>query len=458
MHFSNISLGLVALLAASQAAAAQAPATNTSNLYADYDYCQGITPIAFKTYKPMNKATLRKVQVFMRHGDRTPSYFLPGDTTNYNICSNPAEISIMASSNNVQAGTPNLRTNIVVSKEDNLYASTYWPGNCEVGQLTNRGAAQARQVGHDLRRVYVDQLGFLSSRLESDDIYVRNTYMTRTKMTAENFLNGLYPANTRHRDDVITLNTYPSQIETLALNTVVCPKLTSLYSLFKATTYTDKVKANYAIFSKVNTMMGWTKVTTYNQTFNGDVLMPRYCNKLPLGCSAQDPSQCLTKEEVLETGGLSSFIYTGFFREFPQAELAKRLAVGPFLRTFAASIRATIAAAEDNSHGHGHNSNKKKRRVRPFELYSAHDQSLDQILSIIADQTTPTPWPAYAGSLIFETYQTADKKYVIRVLYEAKVVVANPKVGCTFDACPLETFLKFIESYIPTDIKAECGL
>lgn len=90
--------------------------------------------------------------------------------------------------------------------------------------------------------------------------------MTRTKMTAENFLNGLYPPNTRAKDDVITLNTYPSQIETLALNTVVCPNLTALYSLFKATTYTDQIKANYALFSKVNTMMGWTKVPTYNQT------------------------------------------------------------------------------------------------------------------------------------------------------------------------------------------------
>ncbi|KAH7046316.1 histidine phosphatase superfamily [Linnemannia elongata] len=454
MQVLGISLGLVAL-AASQAAAQ--PSTNTNDLYSDYNYCQGITPIAYKTYKPMKGATLNKVQVMMRHGDRTPSYFLPGDKTNYNICSNPAEISIMANSDDILAsGTPNLRTNIVVSPEDNLYASTYWPGNCEVGQLTNRGAAQTRQVGQDLRRVYVDQLGFLSSRLDTEDVYVRNTYMTRTKMTAENFLNGLYPLNTRAKDDVITLNTYPSQIETLALNTVVCPNLTALYSLFKATTYTDKIKANYALFSKVNTIMGWNKVPTYNQTFNGDALMPRYCNKLPLGCSAQDATQCLTVEEVLETGTLSSFIYTGFFREFPQAELAKRLAVGPFLKTFAASIRTTVAAADatNTQPGHGHSS--KKRRVRPFELYSAHDQSLDQILSVIA--VPSTPWPAYAGTLIFETYKTADKKDVIRVLYEGKVVPANPKLNCTLDACPLEIFLKFIESYVPTDIKAECGL
>lgn len=50
MHILGISLGLVALLA-SQATAQ--PSTNTDDLYSDYDYCQGITPIAYKTYKPL---------------------------------------------------------------------------------------------------------------------------------------------------------------------------------------------------------------------------------------------------------------------------------------------------------------------------------------------------------------------------------------------------------------------
>ncbi|KAF9147538.1 hypothetical protein BG015_010802 [Linnemannia schmuckeri] len=267
--------------------------------------------------------------------------------------------------------------------------------------------------------------------------------MIRTQLTAENFLNGLYPLNTRNKNDVITLNTYPSQVETLALNTVMCSKLTALYSIFKATTYTHKIKASYVLVNKVNTMMGWNKVPTYNQTS---------------ATIAQDPTQCLTVDEVLKMSTLSSFIYTSFFREFPQAELAKRLAVGPFLKTIAASIRATVAAADvakaKPSHGHSHSS--KKRRVRPFELCPAHDQSLDQVLSVIA--VPSTVWPVYAGSLIFETYKTVDKRDVIRMLYEAKVVSATSKLNCTLDACPLETFLDFIKSYVPADIKAECGL
>ncbi|KAF9579277.1 hypothetical protein BGW38_004526, partial [Lunasporangiospora selenospora] len=91
--------------------------TGSGSLYGDYDYCQGINP-SRKTYKPMNGAELEKVQVLFRHGDRTPSSIIPGDNTNYNICSNPAEFNFLASSSQnsqLNYASPFLKTNIVVS-------------------------------------------------------------------------------------------------------------------------------------------------------------------------------------------------------------------------------------------------------------------------------------------------------------------------------------------------------
>ncbi|KAG0375254.1 Acid phosphatase-like protein 2 [Mortierella sp. AD032] len=450
MHVLSFSLGVVAFLAAQVAGqSTAAPATNNNNnnngnLYADYDYCQGIVPIAGKTYKPVKGATLQKVQILMRHGDRTPSTVLPGDKTNYNICSNPAELNLISSSS-THSG-PALRTNILVSPEENLFASQYWSGNCEVGQLTNKGSLQTRQVGQKLRAIYVDQLKFLPKRLDPKELYVRNTYIWRTRMSAENFLDGLYPANTRDpRNSVITLNTYPQSIETLILNPAACPKLGMLYqSFFKSATYSNFFKANYALMSKVNIILGVDKIPTVNQTLNGDAVMPRLCNKLPLGCNSKDPSQCLTKEEVVETMKQSTFLYSGIFRYESTAEEIKKLSVGPILRTLSKSLRAT----------HGNNTNNK-RRVRPFELYSAHDQSLDQILSVIGEPSIP--WPAYGATVHIEYWVTAAKKDVIRVLYEGKVVPAHPKLNCTLDACPLETFLAFIESYVPADMAAACS-
>ncbi|KAF9904481.1 hypothetical protein EC991_002641 [Linnemannia zychae] len=443
MHVLSFSLGVVAFLAAQVAGQSAAP-ESSNNLYADYDYCQGISPIAGKTYKPIKGAKLQKVQVLIRHGDRTPSTILPGDKMHYNICSNPAELNLISPSG------PTLRTNILVSSAENPFASQYWPGNCEIGQLTNKGSKQTRQVGQRLREIYVDLLKFLPKRLDPEELYLRNTYIWRTRMSAENFLDGLYPAHTRDsRNSMVTLNTYPQSIETLILNPTACPKLGLLYqSFFKTPTYTTFFKSNYALMTKVNTILGVDTIPTVNQTLNGDAVMPRLCNNLPLGCNPKNPSQCLTKADVVETMKQSTFMYSGIFRYESTAEEVKRLAVGPILNTLSQSIRATHKATSGKKHNN-------KRRVRPFEIYSAHDQSLDQILAVIASPSTV--WPAYASSVIIELWTTSAKKDVIRVLYEGKVVPAHPKLNCTLDACPLETFLAFIESYVPADMAAACS-
>jgi len=49
MHFLKISLAVVAVLTAQVAG----QSSNSSNIYADYNYCQGISPIAHKTYAPI---------------------------------------------------------------------------------------------------------------------------------------------------------------------------------------------------------------------------------------------------------------------------------------------------------------------------------------------------------------------------------------------------------------------
>lgn len=390
----------------------------------------------------------------MRHGDRTPSTFLPGDNTNYDLCSRPAEYSFVADSDQELRKTAGLilRSNVLVSTEENLFAAkSYWRGNCEVGQLTNRGSAQTEQVGQALRRIYVDQLKFLSKDLNPQELYIRNTYIWRTKESAERFLQGFYPHNHRPSDAVLTLNTYPQSIETLILNPAACPRLGQLYkAFFKTPTYTAYYKRNYALMQKVNSILGVSHLPDFNSTINADTIVPRYCNHLPLGCSAQDPKFCLTDKDVIEGIAEGTFMYSAVFRYEDSAEQVKRLAVGPFLKSFSASIRATVAQNRSNS-----SKRRDQQRVRPFELYSAHDQSLDQVLAVIAEPNTP--WPAYSSTLIFETWTTHSKTDVIRVLYEGKVVPANPKLNCTLDTCPLETFLQFIESYIPTDISAECS-
>ncbi|KAF9940542.1 hypothetical protein BGZ70_006324, partial [Mortierella alpina] len=223
------------------------------------------------------------------------------------------------------------------------------------------GSAQTKQVGTHLRAIYVDQLRFLPRDLNPGDLYVRNTYIWRTRESAANFLTGLYPHNRRKDDAVLVMNTYPESIETLVLNRSACPRLRQLFEGFAQTpTYTEYLKRNHALIQKVNSVLGVSHLSKYNFTVNGDLVVPRYCNNLPLGCSAQDPASCLTAKEAVEAATEGTFYLSGPFRYEDAAEDVKRLSVGPFLKEFSASIRATVAA-ENNRGSKGRREQQQQR-------------------------------------------------------------------------------------------------
>lgn len=167
----------------------------------------------------------------MRHGDRTPAAILPGEKADYDICNNPHEL--VSTGGNLKTQTPVLEPLIAVT-DDNPFRYMYWIGNCELGQLTNKGESQTHQVGQDLRGIYVNLLRFLPQALNTDKIYVRNTAVWRTRVSAENFLNGLYPILYRSPEAVIEMEAFPATIETISLNQN-CLKAIALYAGFTKT-------------------------------------------------------------------------------------------------------------------------------------------------------------------------------------------------------------------------------
>ncbi|GJJ73342.1 hypothetical protein EMPS_05700 [Entomortierella parvispora] len=441
MHVFNL-----AFVAASVLALQAAGQSYNETLYNNYNYCQGITPVAKQTYQPIAAAKLLKVQVMMRHGDRTPTAVLPGKQVDYDICSNPAELTSVGGNSKTQS--PLLKPLITIT-EDNPFADIFWTGNCEVGQLTDRGQNQTFQVGKDLRGIYVDLLKFIPQFLDTSKLYVRNTYVWRTRVSAENMLNGLYPLPCRSPGVEIEMDTFPETIETMTLNTA-CAKGVSIYEAFiKTPTFLNFYKQNYALMTKINTILGVENIAQTNETLNGDTLMPRYCNNIPLPCSATNSSDCITGDEAAQAIAGTMFYAHGPLRYEAGAEEAKRLTSGPFLKTLANGIRGTVNGTSG---------------VKPFEFYSAHDATIDQNLAVIADPDTP--WPGYASTLILETWEleansTTGAKagdQVVRALFEGRVVPANPNLNCTLDACPLDTFLSFIESYVPADMMSECAM
>ncbi|KAL4426737.1 hypothetical protein ABPG74_006109 [Tetrahymena malaccensis] len=63
------------------------------------------------------------------------------------------------------------------------------------GELTPVGIRQHFELGRKLKAEYIDKRGFLSSSYNPQELFVRSTDVTRTLMSAESQLAGLYPYN-----------------------------------------------------------------------------------------------------------------------------------------------------------------------------------------------------------------------------------------------------------------------
>ncbi|KAG0221930.1 Lysophosphatidic acid phosphatase type 6 [Mortierella sp. GBA43] len=119
----------------------------------------------------------------------------------------------------------------VVIPEDSPYAHYMWKGNCVPGQLTERGAKQQQQMGHDLRAIYVDKYKLLPETFDPRTTRIRSTDVWRTKQSAENLMIGLYGESAFEQGlpmPTFMIHTLPSDIDYMTMNDNRCPRIREL--------------------------------------------------------------------------------------------------------------------------------------------------------------------------------------------------------------------------------------
>jgi len=108
-------------------------------------------------------------------------------------------------------------------------------GVCQLGELTNEGRSTTLALGQRLRRLYVDQLGFLPATISStDDIYLRASPIQRALDSVQQAFTGLYPAGTRApgmANPIIFQRTKDD--ETLFPNEASCKRYKQLIDAFR---------------------------------------------------------------------------------------------------------------------------------------------------------------------------------------------------------------------------------
>ncbi|KAI0876061.1 histidine phosphatase superfamily [Hypoxylon argillaceum] len=150
---------------------------------------------------------LQLVQILLRHGERTPvtpRFQNTGLPTFWSYCTavrqfksavldrTTGQFTTLEWKRRLESFGPHDEPTLAVGPHGEL------DGICEMGMLTDRGRETTFDLGTRLRRLYVDQLGFLPPTLkDADSLYLRATPIPRALESLQETFMGLYPPHAR---------------------------------------------------------------------------------------------------------------------------------------------------------------------------------------------------------------------------------------------------------------------
>lgn len=186
---------------------------------------------------------LQQVQVLMRHGERTPvgnRFINVGLPEYWPYCSQASRmVSAVLDPASASWTTLDWRRRFeTFTASDNqtpmLGGGATVDNLCELGQLTDKGRETTTALGARLRRLYVDQLGFLPETLTTtENMYLRSTPMPRAMESMQQALHGLYPTGTRDASlPAVTIHTRHWGDDTLLPNTASCKRFAKMMRAF----------------------------------------------------------------------------------------------------------------------------------------------------------------------------------------------------------------------------------
>ncbi|XP_041770349.1 venom acid phosphatase Acph-1 [Anopheles merus] len=340
---------------------------------------------------------LKQVHVFFRHGQRTPADTYPKDPY----------------------------VNFTFEPYD-------W------GQLTNKGKYSVyEQIGIWLRERYGR---FVGATYRAKNVHVQTTGVSRTQMSMQLVLAGLFPPqgtalqwNRRLDWQPIPYFSEPLSQDTLLLVRVSCPRYTeTVQESFQMPEIKALMNANKQLYENLTRITGLTIATPddVQSLFSTLKAESEFGLKLPAWTKEYYPHKLLP----LTKKSYALNVYT---------DEMKRLKGGPFLRKTLNEWEALIA----NPTG----SHKK------ILLYAGHDSTVVNILSALKvwDETV---LPDYGVMGVLELYRDVSTgQYSVTVgqkqLGQPLQRLAIP--GCT-EVCPIEKLKTVLKTTIPTDWKKDC--
>lgn len=376
-------------------------------------YCNGNA--GFVSYSGVNSESysLVRVGIITRHGDRTP---VNGNVWPINIMDNVVwncSLNLLVAQGfEGGLGYPNR-----VFEKHYIRGREVLPGNCMLGQLTQKGATQHQTLGKSFRARYVTELGFLPSSFDPTYVKVRSTDVERTLLSAYNFLEGLYPSASGS-SPIVQVDTIDDQMDNAWPNPELCPALTKQYQQTESSSQYLKFYAINVqpLATKYGALWG-VNLTSSNMRSLNDIVRSRYCHGL-----AMPPHMTMEDAELL-------MYATRYLDNLVSAPLQTlQFSSGLFL----GDVYAFLA---------------KTTTPQKLQLFSAHDDTLRcLLLSLIDGANDEIHWPPYAAHITFELWQQKKQgsKFIV-AQYDGKV--AQLAAPCRTPLCALSDFYKLISKY-----------
>lgn len=305
------------------------------------------------------------------------------------------------------------------------------------GQLTNQGKEYLYSTGEFLRKRYDD---FLGPDYHPDIAHAQATGVTRTKMSLQLALAGLFPPkntpmewNKKLNWQPVPYDSEPLDKDTLLLVRTPCPRYyEALDEVFENKEVREEVDQFKWLYDEL------TEITGLNVTTPDDVQSiyntlrteQEYGLQLPAWTSKYYPSPMF---EVTTR----SYIYNVYTEEL------KRLKAGPFLSKMAKEWQQKIDST--------------LQKGRKIYVYAGHDSTVVNVMSGL--NVWEEQFPGYGIMGIFELLQ--DKKtqeYGVQIYLKNSTDTATPLTipGCEF-FCPLDKVLDSVSNVLTvTDRKGDC--
>lgn len=366
---------------------------------------------------------LQLVQVLLRHGERTPvnaRFANAGLAPHWPYCRavrqlRSAVLDPDASSPDSAWSTLEWRRRLeAFGPNDAPRVATGPRGElddiCDFGMLTDRGRETTFELGKRLRRLYVDQLGFLPPSIQSSEfMYLRATPVPRALESLQQTFHGLYPPHTRDAafPPPTILSRSPAD-ETLFPNDGMCHRFAVLSRAF-AQRAADRWNDTEDMAYVTKKLGKWMPEDSPRVAVDSHPRLSGIMDTIN-ATAAHGPETRLPSEfydpkikKIIEKVGVDEW-YTGYKESREYRMLGIGGLLGDVVSRMVGSVEQSTA---DGQYELAPKSGPQQNQPVRFGLSGCHDTTLAGALSSLGAFNSDE-WPPFTSHIAIELFRHAD--------------------------------------------------